>query len=611
MSLLAISLPLIGAERDDIPTGSQDEEGIWNFGGTDIPSIPPGGRIQIAAGLPVAVVMTGSNWLSLEFTPTRTGRYRLEIDGGSTFPRPAEITLEFGTNQWKKTLPPAPVDAVAPTASAGYFLVLEEKPTSLDLQVTPTTNKSEAIFYGFRFVPAAEGPIPPPSSDGILTLPASAATTHSTRMRYESATNKNCLGYWTNPKDWASWEFPAPPPGSYDIEVWQGCGRDQGGSEVEVSLTGQTFLHRVEETGHFQNFIPRRIGRAIITGSSNITLTLRPQTKAAAAVMDIRKVRLVPSGSQQPAPRALLDWVGAKRIVILGDSITYDGRWVTFMESWFRLQYPGSTVEFLNLGLPSETASGLSEAGHAGGAFPRPNVHERLERVFEKTHPNLLLACYGMNDGIYFPPSTERMVKFQEGIQRLHERAAHLGIPVIHLTPAVFDPLPLNGRVLPAGRDAYPQPYEGYDEVLTQYSTWLLSKRQQGWRVIDLHGPMKDFLSVERQNNPLFTLSGDGVHPNDQGHWIMARAILAALGADQALTSAPAPDAFTTNNVTLRAVWELVQKRQVIQKDAWLTAVGHQRPGMNTGLTVEAAAQQAETITRQLRKVLEQTAVSP
>lgn len=93
----------------------------------------------------------------------------------------------------------------------------------------------------------------------------------------------------------------------------------------------------------------------------------------------------------------------APRIVVLGDSITYSGEWVDFLEAGIRQIYPGSHPEILNLGLPSETASGLSEEGHAGGAFPRPDVHERLARVLSRLKPDLILACYGMNDGIYFP----------------------------------------------------------------------------------------------------------------------------------------------------------------------------------------------------------------
>ena len=68
---------------------------------------------------------------------------------------------------------------------------------------------------------------------------------------------------------------------------------------------------------------------------------------------------------------------GVRRIVFLGDSITYAGHYVDLVEAFLRLKNPGLRCEFLNLGLPSETVSGLSEPGHAGGAFPRPDLHER------------------------------------------------------------------------------------------------------------------------------------------------------------------------------------------------------------------------------------------
>ncbi len=104
------------------------------------------------------------------------------------------------------------------------------------------------------------------------------------------------------------------------------------------------------------------------------------------------------------------------RIVFLGDSITHSGQYIDFVDALLRLHNPQAKRELLNLGLPSETLSGLSEPGHAGGQFPRPDLHERLDRILEKTKPNLIVACYGMNDGIYYPPSDERLAKYQEGM---------------------------------------------------------------------------------------------------------------------------------------------------------------------------------------------------
>ena len=68
--------------------------------------------------------------------------------------------------------------------------------------------------------------------------------------------------------------------------------------------------------------------------------------------------------------------VGVHRIVFLGDSITYSGQYVEYIEAYLRTSQPKHRYEFLDLGLPSETVSGLSEPGHAGEAFPRPDLHE-------------------------------------------------------------------------------------------------------------------------------------------------------------------------------------------------------------------------------------------
>src|SRR2546430_17282258 len=95
----------------------------------------------------------------------------------------------------------------------------------------------------------------------------------------------------------------------------------------------------------------------------------------------------------------------------MGDSITYSGEYVEFLETYFRTRFPESRVEFLDLGLPSETVSGLSEPAHAGGAFPPPDLHERLGRVLEKAQPELVVAGYGVEHWGYYPSREEPLQK--------------------------------------------------------------------------------------------------------------------------------------------------------------------------------------------------------
>ncbi len=307
--------------------------------------------------------------------------------------------------------------------------------------------------------------------------------------------------------------------------------------------------------------------------------------------------------SAAPAPTTA-PLAEARRIVVLGDSITYGGEYVEFFETWLRLTSPRSSVEILNLGLPSETVSGLSEDGHAGGSFPRPDLHERLARVLDGTQPDVVIACYGMNDGIYFPFDDARAARFQDGIRRLREAVLARGARIIHLTSAPFDPVPLAGRTLPAGLTAYPKPYEGYDEVLTRYSDWLIAQRASGWEVVDVHGPMVRFLAERRGTDPKFHLAGDGVHPTRLGHWLIARELLRHLDAAEHVTDAATAEDWLGGTPNGAEVLTLVQRRQRLLKDAWLTRAGHRRPGMNAGKPFPEAQREAAEIGVKLAEVL-------
>lgn len=290
-----------------------------------------------------------------------------------------------------------------------------------------------------------------------------------------------------------------------------------------------------------------------------------------------------------------------KRVVFVGDSITYSGQYIEFVEAYAASRFPDRPIEFLNLGLPSETVSGLSEPGHAGGAFPRPDLHERLARLLDQTKPDLLVACYGMNDGIYYPFSPERFTRFQDGMRRLREKAAAANARVLHITPPVFDPVPLKGQTLPAGRDEYRKPFEGYNEVLDRYSSWLIDQRSAGWDVVDAHGPMNRFLQERRAHDPNFRLAGDGVHINVTGHWLIARELLVHLGAPTDFRENDDPNSLLAAHPRGARLLSAIQQRQRLLKDPWLTAVGHLRPGMNKGVPLAEAQKQAAELGEKIR----------
>lgn len=278
-----------------------------------------------------------------------------------------------------------------------------------------------------------------------------------------------------------------------------------------------------------------------------------------------------------------------KRIVFIGNSITYAGKYVTDVEAYLVARYPDKKYEIINVGLPSETVSGLSEEGHAGGRFPRPDVHERLHRILQQTRPDLVFVNYGMNDGIYLPFNEERFQKFREGMNWIHLEVERWGALIVHLTPPIYDAALGNAN--------------GYAEVLDRYAEWLLAQqKEQNWKVADIHFAMKARLENERQMNPDFTFAKDAVHPDDSGHWLMAQQLLLYLGENQVADCPSVQDCMLkfTNGAEL---YKLVAERQAITKDSWLTAIGHTRPEMAKGIPLKEAKKKWKEIQRKIRQL--------
>jgi lysophospholipase L1-like esterase len=291
------------------------------------------------------------------------------------------------------------------------------------------------------------------------------------------------------------------------------------------------------------------------------------------------------------------------RILFLGDSITQSGQYVDFIETQLLFHLPTRRFDIINCGLSSETVSGLSEDGHADGQFPRPDLHERLDRVLAKTKPDLVFACYGMNDGIYLPLNDERFARFKSGMQKLHDKVQASGAKIIHLTPPVFDSLPIRPRVAPADKADAQHPFEGYDVVLTAYADWLLDQREKShWQVIDIHAPMSSAVAGRRKTDPTFTFCPDGIHPDDAGHRLIGLTILRAISPP----FDPAAQGFgdpADPSSRFARVYTLVRQRNRILAAAWLTDIGHKRP-MPPGLPLDEARRKAADIDAQLAPLL-------
>lgn len=143
--------------------------------------------------------------------------------------------------------------------------------------------------------------------------------------------------------------------------------------------------------------------------------------------------------------------------------------------------------------------------------------------------------------------------------------------------------------------------YTGYDDVLAKYAEWLISKRADGWRVIDLHGVMRRILDERRATEPGYTFAKDGVHPSEAAHWIFSMELAGDLSGDNRPAAMELMNKLR-DSATSSGLLKLIRQRGRILSDAWLTDIGHQRPGMNKGLPFDEAQAKAKELTEQIKK---------
>lgn len=264
---------------------------------------------------------------------------------------------------------------------------------------------------------------------------------------------------------------------------------------------------------------------------------------------------------------ALTPAFSREKVAFLGDSIPYAGQWPALVENALRQTPRFADAEIVNFCLPSETVSGLSEPGHAGGAFPRPCLHDRLDNILKLYHPTVIIACYGMNDGIYMPLDQKRLKAYQKGINLLKKKAEAIKAEIIFVTPPLF-------------RADHPETdTDSYNNVLETFGTWLVDQKKSGWKIIDIRPSLQKDIEQEKQAHPDFVYAGDGVHPAERGHEMIAHAVIDGLSTVwNAPLSQDFPDAPARRQLYDNAA---------LYKFAWLSAAGHKRPGIPQGIPID------------------------
>ena len=220
------------------------------------------------------------------------------------------------------------------------------------------------------------------------------------------------------------------------------------------------------------------------------------------------------------------------RVVFLGDSITEQRLYTTYIEAYTLTRHPDWKLWFRNVGWGGDT-SWLRQRAHpdeqqlfaANEASQQKMVEDSVGRGLTRDvlplKPTVVTIKFGMNDHSY--------QKFREDIFGAYVRSQAQLAKVLEANGArvaFLTPQPIEDKRPDPDKDVKNQSLRQFSDGLRDVAA------KQGATFVDQFDPYMAIMLRERAADPAaFIGGGDAVHPGPAGHTIMAWAILKALGA--------------------------------------------------------------------------------
>ncbi len=234
------------------------------------------------------------DYVSWNYNASRWGMYDAYLTYSAAGGDGTTVNLELADKKLGAELSSTGSWYVYRTIKVGRIYMAKAGKQTINVKCTKKTGAAVMNLKAVTFVPACEGKTPVQKDDGSIVLYAGDVTIQGVKLRWEPIEKKRTVGFWANENDWCYWDFKVTKPGTFNVQILQGCGKNNGGSVAAFTIAGQTMKHTVIDTGHWQNFKPMDIGTVKIDKPGTYRCMVKPVKKAKVAVMDLRQVTLTP-----------------------------------------------------------------------------------------------------------------------------------------------------------------------------------------------------------------------------------------------------------------------------------------------------------------------------
>ncbi|MGQ8338267.1 SGNH/GDSL hydrolase family protein [Sunxiuqinia sp. A32] len=216
------------------------------------------------------------------------------------------------------------------------------------------------------------------------------------------------------------------------------------------------------------------------------------------------------------AQKTIPQFKEGERVVFVGNSITHGGHYHSFIWLYYMTRFPNKPITVINAGIGGDCAW---------------DIEERLEDDIFNKKPTYMTMTFGMNDVGYFDfykDNAQEIAKKQiqrsfESYQVIEKRMQEAeGVTKVMIGGSPYDEeAKIKNQVFPTKNAA----------LLKVNDFQRASAENNGWGFVDFARPMMEINQREQAKDSLFTLcGGDRIHPDNNGHMVMAYLFLKAQG---------------------------------------------------------------------------------
>jgi lysophospholipase L1-like esterase len=201
-------------------------------------------------------------------------------------------------------------------------------------------------------------------------------------------------------------------------------------------------------------------------------------------------------------------------VVIMGDSITEQRLYSSYVEMWTVSRFPAWKLVFRNVGIGGDRSPG------GNGRFKRDVLAHRA---------TAMTVDFGMNDGGYRPFDQKTFETYMKGLQGIADQARAAQVRVAWITPQPVEHYPVKDSKK-----------EEYNQTLEKFSAGVGEiARKNGGLFVDQFHPYWGVVEKARAAGEKGRITaGDAVHPGPPGQAVMAWAILKGLHFPRLVSSA-------------------------------------------------------------------------